>query len=142
MKKFLSILKIAALILWQLPQILVALVMIPFLGKMTYIKKINDAWVFSCKNMRGAISLGCFIFLSEISAKKEATIQHEAGHVKQSHMLGWLYLFVIGIPSICWAAFGSSDKCYYSFYTERWANKLGGVKVAYTPSGKCFTYLP
>ena len=142
MKKIFSILKTVALILWQLPQILVALVMMPFLGKMTFIRKINDAWVFSCENMSGGISLGCFIFLSPYSAKKETTIRHEGGHVKQSHMLGWLYLFVIGIPSICWAAFGSNDKCYYSFYTERWANKLGGVKVKQSANGKRTTYIP
>lgn len=141
MKKIFSILKSVALILWQLPQILVALVMMPFLGKMTFVEKINDAWAFSCENMSGGISLGCFIFLSPYSATKQATIRHEGGHVKQSHMLGWLYLLVIGIPSICWAAFGSDDKCYYSFYTERWANKLGGVKVRKTANGKCVTYV-
>lgn len=63
------------------------------------------------------------------------TLKHEYGHQKQSQMLGWLYLFVIGIPSIVWAGthqcFWKSLKkhnipCYW-FYTEKWANKLGGV---------------
>lgn len=141
MKKFFSILKSVARTVWQLPQILVALVMMPFLGKMTFVEKINGAWAFSCEKMSGGISLGCFIFLSPYSATRQATIRHEGGHVKQSHMLGWLYLLVIGIPSICWAAFGSDDKCYYSFYTERWANKLGGVKVRQSSNGNCVTYV-
>ena len=48
----------------------------------------------------------------------------------QSRMLGWLYLFVIGIPSILWAAWWNEgqNRSYYSFYTERWADRLGGVE--------------
>ena len=91
--------------------------------------------------MSGGISLGCFIFLSKYSAKKETTILHELGHVKQSHILGPIYLFIIGIPSILWATFGDDNKCYYSVYTESWANKLMGLKVNYGPYG-CVLYLP
>ena len=116
------------LILWQLPQVLVGVVMLPFLGKLRFIRYENYCWIFEGENMSGGISLGCFIFLSKYSAKKEETIRHELGHVKQSHMLGWLYLFIIGIPSIVWAM-TNGNKCYYSFYTESWANKLMGLEV-------------
>lgn len=116
------------LIIWQLPQVLVGVVMLPFLGKLRLIRYENYCWIFEGENMSGGISLGCFIFLSKYSAKKEETIRHELGHVKQSHMLGWLYLFIIGIPSIVWAM-TNGNKCYYSFYTEKGANKLSDLYV-------------
>ena len=127
-------------IIWQIPQILVALVMLPFMGKKKLIRKENYCWVYECENMSGGISLGCFIFLSKYSAKRETTIMHELGHVKQSHMLGWLYLIIIGLPSILWATF-NGNRCYYSFYTESWANDLMGLKVNYGPYG-CVLYIP
>jgi hypothetical protein len=60
-------------------------------------------------------------------------IAHEYGHTIQSHKLGLVYLLVIGLPSLIWA--GCFEKyrkkhgvSYYSFYTEKWADKLGGVE--------------
>lgn len=113
-------------IIWQLPQTLVAILMIPFIGKMKLLHFKDYCWVFECEKMSGGISLGNFIFLSPSSSKKQPAIQHELGHVKQSHMLGWMYLFIIGIPSILNAIFGFT-KCYYHFYTESWANKLNNI---------------
>ena len=48
-------------------------------------------------------------------------------------MLGPIYLIVIVIPSCLWAWLGEkyrekNDVSYYAFYTEKWANKLGGAK--------------
>ena len=112
--------------------------MMPFIGKMRLIDLDFYTFAFECSKMQGGISLGNFIFLSLESAKKETTILHEYGHVKQSHMLGWLYLIIIGIPSLLNAMFGFT-KCYYDFYTESWCNKLAGLKVAKNQYG-CFTY--
>ena len=126
--------------LWQLPQNLVALVMMPFIGKMKLVRFENYTWVFVCDRMSGGISLGNFVFISPDS-NKETTIRHELGHCVQSKRLGWGYLFIIGLPSLLWAAFGSQDKCYYDFFTERRANKHAGLKVGrnqYT----CFLYIP
>lgn len=127
--------------LWQLPQNIVALLMMPFIGKMKLIRVDLYTYAFECSKMSGGISLGNFIFLSPTSAKREATVLHEYGHVIDSHRFGWLYLFIIGIPSICWARFFSHGKCYYSFYTERWANRNAGLKVATNQWG-CYTYIP
>ena len=54
---------------------------------------------------------------------------HEHGHARQSLYLGPFYLFVIGIPSLLWACLYRKHKrgSYYAFYTEKWADKLGGV---------------
>ena len=78
--------------------------------------------------MSGAISLGCFIFLSQYSAQRETTIAHEYGHVKDSHKFGLAYLLIIGIPSILNAWFRFTE-CYYSWYPEKWANKNAGLGV-------------
>lgn len=126
---------------WQLPQNLIALLMLPFLGKMKLIRNDLYAYAFECEKMSGGISLGNFIFLSPNSAKKETTILHEYGHVVDSHKFGWLYLFIIGIPSICWAMFKSKDSCYYSWYTEKWANANAGLKVSRNQYG-CYLYIP
>ena len=141
MKKILDIILQIIWIILQLPQIIIALFMMPFLGKMSLIRRENYCWVFKCEKMAGGISLGCFIFLSPVSARREATIRHELGHVKQSHRLLWLYLFVIGIPSIFRAMLHKKNQCYYSFYTESWANKLAGLLVG-GHDEFCYTYIP
>lgn len=132
MNKFIHILTFIALFIWQLPQCIVALLMMPFLGKLTLVSYDNYCFAFKATNMLGAISLGCFVFLSASSSKSLPTIAHEqAGHVKQSHYLGWLYLIVIGLPSIIWAGIHEylGYKNYYIFYTEKWANKLAKLET-------------
>ena len=77
----------------------------------------------------GSVTLGSHIFLS--SRATDTTVRHEWGHTRQSLILGPLYLIVIGIPSIIWAAIHRAiapNKPYDWFYTEAWANKLGGVE--------------
>lgn len=137
---FFEKLKFGLWFLWQLPQNIVALIMFPFLGKKKLIKHDYQCYVFECSKMNGGISLGNFIFLNKNLSKKEAVILHEYGHVKQSRILGWLYLIVIGIPSLANAVVGFTD-CYYSWYTESWANKLMGLKVIKNQYG-CYTYVP
>ena len=61
------------------------------------------------------------------------TRMHEKGHRIQSKILGPFYLIVIGLPSLIWATLHSSVRRlgtidYFSFYTEKWADRLGGVK--------------
>lgn len=116
-------------IFWTLPQNIIG-----FIGFLIFRKgykyKYNDAFIIEVPNKYGSVSLGNFIFVS--NATDEVTIKHEYGHTLQSKKLGWLYLFIIGIPSIIWASCfeGYRKKhniSYYAFYTERWANKLGGV---------------
>lgn len=128
------------LILWQLPQVLVGVCMLPFLGKLKLIGYKNYCWIFEAEHMSGGISLGCFIFLNKYNALKKLIIMHELGHTKQSHMMGWLYLIIIGIPSILWAWLGNCNKCYYDFYTEASANRLMGLGVNYSIYG-CNLYI-
>jgi hypothetical protein len=120
---------------WELPQNLVGLFVKHCFGTKPCCMH-EDAevryWPLS-----GSISLGEHIFLDKYYEqskieRRDLTIKHEYGHTMQSRKLGWFYLLVIGLPSIVWAgAFKGYRKknnvSYYSFYTEKWADKLGGV---------------
>jgi hypothetical protein len=135
MKKIFNIITFILLFIWQLPQNIVALIMMPFLGKLKLISYKNYNYCFEGEKMSGGISLGNFSFVSPYSAKVPETIAHEqTGHVKQSHILGWLYLIIIGLPSIlwCWSFRMLGFHNYYIFYTESWANKNAGLEVEET----------
>jgi hypothetical protein len=127
-KGFLWWIVFVLLFIWQLPQNIIALFMMPFLGKLTVVRSDKYCIAFKASKMMGGITLGSFIFLSNSCAQREEIILHEYGHVIQSHMLSWLYLIVIGLPSIINAWFDFTP-CYYDWYTEAWANKLIGLEV-------------
>lgn len=112
------------LCIWQLPQLLIALIMMPFLGKLTLIVDRHFNFCYEGEEMSGGISLGPIAYVSKYLAKNDAGVAHELdGHTMQSKILGPFYLFIIGIPSICWAGLYNAKKhCYYDFYTEKWAN--------------------
>lgn len=83
-------------------------------------------------NIRGSISLGKYLLLSKNHSWDRQVIKHEYGHQIQSFILGPLYL-LLGLQSIIWAScfqgYRKKHKVsYYEFWTEKWANKLGGVK--------------
>lgn len=90
-----------------------------------------DAKVYLMKD-GGGVTLGKYIFVNQAYRDRNAVIKHECGHVKQSKILGPLYLIIIGIPSILHAAFNDfigccriNGKYYYEhFWTESWADKL------------------
>ena len=125
MKKAIEIL----LYLWQLLQNFLGLLLILVLRpEQKY--SFEGATLCYASRMRGGISLGRYIIMSDVFKDYKGRDElHELGHSRQSLFLGPLYLFVIGIPSILWAAWWNEDRgmSYYSFYTERWADKLGGV---------------
>lgn len=116
--------KSVILYLWQFPQNILGLLLRAFYkGSDTDYK---DVVVRRSSKMCGGISLGEYIIVSEWSGV--CTIEHEYGHCKQSRMLGWLYLLVIGLPSIVWAFVNRFTRLdYYAFPTERWADRLGNV---------------
>lgn len=117
------------LIIWQLPQTIVALIMFPFLGNKEKIAHRHHNICYKCSRMKGGISLGIFSFVSPASAARKESIAHEIdGHTKDSKLFGPFYLFVVGLPSLLNAIFHFTS-CYYDFYTEKWANKHAGLKV-------------
>lgn len=117
------------LLIWQLPQTLVGLIMLPFVGKVRKIRSTKWSTCYEGSKMGGGISLGPICIVSPISASHEAIVRHELyGHTWDSRLFGPLYLLVIGLPSLLNAMFHFTD-CYYDFYTERRANKAAGLKV-------------
>lgn len=115
------------LYLWQLPQNLLGLLLRAICrGTDT---DYEGALVRRSQKMQGGISLGRYIVVNRYASRK--TIMHEYGHCRQSQMLGPLYLLVVGLPSILHAWLhdcGKAGKTYYHFFTERWADRLGGVE--------------
>lgn len=116
--------------IWQLPQNMVALVYYLYLHFNNYLLDMYEynGIAVMVKSTSGSVTLGENVFLSPRAS--EETKKHEYGHIKQSLMLGPLYLIVIGIPSILWAWLHkiiAPSKSYGWFYTEAWANKLGKV---------------
>lgn len=116
---------------WQLPQLIAAFIYYQYLKSKDEILDTctcQGAIVFIKRKSCGSVTLGSHIFLSPRAT--DTTVRHEWGHTRQSSILGPLYLIVIGIPSIIWAATHRAiapNKPYDWFYTEAWANKLGGV---------------
>lgn len=124
------------LYLWQLPQCLVGLILSWYYKGTKKEYKLTTHFkpdVYRSSLMHGGISLGYYVFVYK-TAPEKTTVRHELGHCYQSLYLGWLYLIVIGLPSLVWATLHTyckkiRDKYdYYSFYTEMWADKLGGVQ--------------
>lgn len=116
---------------WQLPQLIAAFIYYWYLKSEDEILDTctcQGAIVFIKRKSCGSVTLGNHIFLSLRAT--DTTVRHELGHTRQSLILGPLYLIVIGIPSIIWAAIHRTiapNTDYFNFFTEKWANKLGGV---------------
>ena len=118
------------LYLWQLPQNLLGVLLVLILRPERH-GRYRGARLHYARRMRGGISLGRHIILPASSfPEKDALKRHEWGHMRQSLLLGPLYLPLIGLPSLLWAAWWTPSRPtgYYTFFTERWADSLGGIK--------------
>ena len=126
------------LILWQLPQVLVSLFLPRFYKpekSLTY----KGKKVIVSTAIQSGVSLGNLIYVRRYPYNKVTwdAIRHEYGHCRQSMMLGWLYLIVIGLPSAigclidrkCHGDWPDLDRTiwYYGLPWEKWADNLGGV---------------
>ena len=119
------------LFVWQLPQNLVALIILLFSKTEGVIAYRNFCFALKTKlpQRAGGVSLGSFALISPSNAHDEETIRHELdGHTVDSKIYGPLYLLVIGLPSVLHLLRHNGSKNYYDFYTERWANKHAGLK--------------
>ncbi len=124
--------------LWELPQTLlgtgVRLVFRLAVHGPEY--KLGKIVILHFPGLWGGLCLGRVIALGVPQGHfdLEAILRHEAGHSRQSQLLGPLYLAVIGLPSLLWAVWfswsrsrsrtqRSSPRPYGWFYTEAWANR-------------------
>lgn len=127
--------------LWQLPQNLIGFLLIrKYRFKSTRCINGKLISVYYKSFFRSGISLGNYIILDYWYCGKACSTQaiaHEYGHSKQSLILGWLYLPLIGLPSIIGNVWDrlfhkkwtndQREKWYYNRFPENWADKLGGV---------------
>lgn len=114
--------------IWQLPQNLVGLTYrLITRGEKRILKQRSTAF-YIAPTMSGGVSLGNYIFLSEKSGLREPVYDHEFGHCIQSRILGPLYLPIVGLCSGLHCILHKRTHNYYDFWTEKWANKLGGIE--------------
>mgnify|MGYP003290142111 CR=1 FL=1 len=109
------------LFLWQLPQNIIGILVVLFC-----VAGPDSNNVYICDYNFG-VSLGNFIIMNKNYSRTD--LKHERGHQKQSLYLGWLYLFTIGILSVCGNLYDRYIHRidYYNQPWEKWADKLGGV---------------
>ena len=134
------------LYIWQLPQNIIGFLLTRKVemksSRNLYFHitgKNQDVIYYFKKNFfNSGVSLGNYIILDYYYMGKEVAnnaIRHEYGHQVQSKILGWLYLPLIGFPSIArniWDRIAHKKweknrryKWYYSGYHEKWADRLG-----------------
>ena len=119
---------------WELPQTLLALVLICVL----HAKRLDGkgrVFLVHRRRILTCFSLGEFIFFDDWAPDDE-TVRHETGHSVQSRIFGPLYLLLIGLPSIVWNMLsrmrGSRGRWFSSrYYDTPWehgADVLGKVE--------------
>lgn len=115
--------------LWQFPQNYIAFLIYGCLGYLCYYGgKYNGKNLIITEYILSNFSLWDYIFALPNSTDK--SLKHELGHSYQSQLLGWLYIPVIAIPYVLhnlvhYIAYKLGKEWnYYSFYTEKWADKL------------------
>lgn len=125
------------LYIWQLPQNLLGLLLIWLYNPERMHELANGNQIYFSVRMKKGISLGKYSIVNinhyrhDINESlKRDTVRHEAiGHAKQSRMLGWAYLLVIGLQSLLHAAL---CKCkshkYHDMWFEKWADEIAGVE--------------
>lgn len=127
--------------LLQLPQNLLGLFIL-LINKNNYIRlerKENDnisIYFYIVRHLfNSGICLGRYIIFDFDALTSTSDIKHEYGHQIQSKKYKWLYLFIVGIPSLLGniysRIFHKNSKWYYNQPWEKEADKLGNVKRNY-----------
>jgi len=133
MKKIKEIL----LYIWQLPQNILGLLLLLWYKivdgkKLVHYTDYNGIQYWATPSMPSGISLGKYVIFFYQYHSYTDSFKHEYGHTKQSKKIGWFYLPIIGLPSLCGnildRIFDLGYKFYYSQPWEAWADKEGGVK--------------
>lgn len=138
MKKLIRIGYYAIQWTWGLPQNVVGFCFLLFLGKQSRAFFHGALATYYTGHLKlsqmGSVSLGMFVFVDGTlqSERQKRVLVHEYGHTIQSLIFGPVFFFVIGLPSVIWAAryekksrAGKSNTKYVAFFTERNANHWG-----------------
>jgi hypothetical protein len=135
-----SVLRRGLSLAWEAPQTALGLAMLGSEAARKRIRRIEvEGGRMVVESSGTGISLGHIVIWSRESSRWHdldlRNRAHELGHSKQSRLLGWLYLPLVGLPSISRAAYalafrevtGEQWTGYYEGYPENWADRLGGV---------------
>lgn len=136
-----------AQVVWGFPQTFIGFLLFCFYGRCEH--AVYRGAVVTYWGKREGLSLGLFIFLpseahislTDVSQPRQDRSMHlhthEYGHTIQSLFFGPFYLLIIGIPSLLWASFPplarrwkEGERGYYSFITERFADRLAARFVS------------
>lgn len=119
--------------IWQLPQNLIGFVM-SLIWRKTVTRDVEMKDGIE-KDVRfymypyNSVSLGEYRFIRHNSG--DLTYRHENGHSHQSRYLGWLYLIVVGLPSVIrnliWRTSYGENHDYYGGFPEDWADDIAGI---------------
>lgn len=120
---------------WELPQTLVGLLALIFSRRAAlepeYLRFAVVLWREVTIGSGG--SFGALIVLDPVYSGIHGIAEHEHGHSIQSLLLGPLYLFAVGIPSLVNNVAARAGRLswdeYFDRYPERWANRLGGADL-------------
>ena len=120
------------LAIWQIPQIIIGLIMLLiFRNKTTYTNPYNHITVWNINSGR-TFGSACFStgpIIITCDGASENTLKHETGHSMQSIYLGPLFHIIVSIPSVIrfWVRrlFNKSHEWYLSGWPESSAEKLG-----------------
>jgi hypothetical protein len=123
--------KTLPLYIWQLPQHLLALIILAvYRKKRSGSSAYSSAKICWLEGTLWGVSLGDYIIVSK-KYHNELTVRHEYGHTLQSRMLGPLYLLLVGVPSFTMACISALNKDfaknYYKRWPESWADRLAGI---------------
>lgn len=111
------------LFIWQIPQYIVAWIIVSILGnlclgKSNYIDlRLIYFDIFKCP-----LTLGKYVFCKPSVTRR--SLRHEYGHYRQSLRLGWLYIIIVIIPFLLGLSLGMLKRGGQCFYTESWADRL------------------
>ena len=135
-----SVLKTGISLAWEAPQTALGVALLAIekaRGRVVAIEHEEGRLVV--ESTGAGVSLGHVVFWTRESNRwhelDDRNRAHELGHTKQSRLFGWLYLPLVGLPSISRAGYawlyreitGRSWTKYYDGYPEDWADRLGGV---------------
>lgn len=122
--------------IWEFPQCLLGLILTKIYN-VEYKETFRNIPIYAGK-FPGGISLGLYILMGEYNWRnnEDSIKEHEWGHTCWSKYLGPLYLLIIGLGSVGWIGLRrtfkwAKNKSYYWWYTERWADKSGGIPKRY-----------
>ena len=131
---------------WELPQLCIGYAVAQWrvaVGNVSRVDTLNGVTFLTKTNPRkhnyAGLSIGCFVNMwipdTNIQDFKQYALHspfriyaHEYGHTVDSQLWGWLYLPVVGLPSLVSQALGLSQKGRHrhdNFWVERRADRLG-----------------